>query len=313
MIPIVLTLLSTVSGCSIVLLDNPCDTGPLGDTAQDTGFAPESRFIDAGTGGGHTCGILAGGSIECWGINDDGQLNAPSGVFSSIHVGHAHACALDDLGEVQCWGRNNQEQTALSGAFSTVVAGGAHTCGLRESGEVECVGSNEYGQSSPPEALFLSISAGATHTCGVTADRTGQQSRVCWGAVEHASTEGLIHESSISGTDWACFEAVDKEGTTTYPCIGESDEGQHDIPSSLKTATWAAGARHGCGLTNDDTVVCWGSNDAGQASAPAGRYIRVISGSTSLHTCAFEKSSDADQPGWLMDCWGLDAENQLAP
>lgn len=312
MMPLLFTLFGSLTGCSIVLLDNPCDTG-VEEPDPDTGSPTPDRFIDAGTGGGHTCGILMDGSIQCWGSNEDRQLNAPLGQFSSIYVGHAHACALDERGAVACWGRNDHGQTSLSGVYVAVAAGGAHTCGLQESGAVECVGSDDLGQSSPPEATFVSISAGATHTCGVTVGRNGDQNSLCWGSLSHNSTEGVVHESSISGTDWSCFEETEKEGATVYSCIGSSGAGQHDVPSQIQRGTWTAGAHHGCALTSEAELTCWGANNAGQAAAPTGHYSRVISGSTSLHTCAFEDSADAEDLGWSMTCWGLDAENQLYP
>ncbi|MCY4584047.1 MAG: hypothetical protein OXE50_14820, partial [Chloroflexi bacterium] len=45
-------------------------------------------------------------------------------------------------------------------------------------GSVACWGSDEYGQATPPEGEFTSVSAGRYHSCGVMIDG----SAVCWGS-----------------------------------------------------------------------------------------------------------------------------------
>ena len=73
-----LPLLSILTGCTVVLVDDLCDTsippdtadtGDTGDTgiADDTATPPPYRFTDIGTGAVHTCGILASGELLCWG------------------------------------------------------------------------------------------------------------------------------------------------------------------------------------------------------------------------------------------------------
>ncbi|MDE2822915.1 MAG: RCC1 domain-containing protein, partial [Chloroflexota bacterium] len=43
---------------------------------------------------------------------------------------------------------------------------------------VVCWGNDLYGQATPPEGEFASVSAGRFHTCGVRADG----SVACWGS-----------------------------------------------------------------------------------------------------------------------------------
>ena len=54
-------------------------------------------------------------------------------------------------------------------------AGGFHTCGVRVDSSVACT---EYGEATPPEGEFTSVSAGTDHTCGVRVDG----SVTCWGS-----------------------------------------------------------------------------------------------------------------------------------
>lgn len=309
-----LPLIATLTGCSVVLIDEPCDTAipPQGDSG-DTGIPPADRFIDVGTGAIHTCGISEVGTILCWGANDDDQLNAPMGTFVSISVGHAHSCALSNDGNVECWGRNDDGQTSLIGTFSDVAAGGAHTCGLEEDGSVTCVGKNDQGQLRAPDSTFIDLVAGANHTCGTVVKDSGDYGSECWGSIEKSTEPEENHRQLIAGNEWTCAEHHAKDGTVSYPCFGDNEYGQHDIVSDLMVGTLAAGSRHGCGLTETNEVVCWGSNDASQLTAPAGTFSRIVSGPTSLHTCAMEMSESDENDASPITCWGLDAENQLTP
>ena len=303
-----------LGGCTIVVVDEPCDTAEGGPNPQDTGLEAPTRFIDVGTGAAHTCGLRPSGEIDCWGANDEGQLDAPSGRFASVHIGHAHGCALDDLGDVTCWGRNDRDQANLTGRFSSVAVGGAHSCGLTNEGDAVCTGSNEDGQTDAPTLSFTAIVAGATHTCGLLSTRDdGQQRSVCWGSISMEPDDSVEHTAAIAGTGWACFAETAKDGTQSTFCLGDNEHGQHAVPATVPLARSTAGARHGCGVTRDGTIECWGADDAHQRLAPAGQFTRVVSGPTSLHTCALEASNDPPELGTALHCWGLDAENQLAP
>ena len=61
----------------------------------------------------HTCGVTSSGNVECWGRNDYGQTNLPSGTFESVSAGPYHNCGVKTDGNVECWGRNDYGQTIL--------------------------------------------------------------------------------------------------------------------------------------------------------------------------------------------------------
>ena len=69
-------------------------------------------FVEVSSGNGHTCGLGTNGVVDCWGDNDDGQANAPSGIFTAVSAGGFHSCAIrQDDRTVECWGNNDEGQT----------------------------------------------------------------------------------------------------------------------------------------------------------------------------------------------------------
>ena len=57
-------------------------------------------------------------------------------------------------------------------------------------------------------------------------------------------------------------------------CWGDAlfDEGALSPPTTGEYLMLTAGDFHACALGDDGAVVCWGRDDDGQASPPAGRY-----------------------------------------
>ncbi len=95
---------------------------PDKSTALDFGGVPARRV---GAGQRHTCALLEGGAVHCWGNNAVGELGhgdkinqpTPGAALDfggakavDLAVGLAHACALFDGGEVRCWGANGSGQ-----------------------------------------------------------------------------------------------------------------------------------------------------------------------------------------------------------
>jgi cysteine-rich repeat protein len=151
--------------------------------------------LQVATGFLHTCAVLEGGTVRCWGTSSDGQLGygffgvigddeLPSsagpvslgGPAAQIAVGGYHTCALLEDGAVRCWGRGAQGQLGygntnyvgddelpasvgpveVGGTVTQLTAGFAHTCALLDTGEVRCWG----------QALFGGIGSGTLDNVG---------------------------------------------------------------------------------------------------------------------------------------------------
>jgi alpha-tubulin suppressor-like RCC1 family protein len=115
------------------------DTIPRGNNSADMGNNLPKVDLGTGTivlalaaGFGHTCALLDGGSVKCWGENGSGQLG---------------------LGDITPRGDNSGEMgdslpavNLGDGAITVALAAGIfHTCGLLNDGSVKCWGGNGDG------------------------------------------------------------------------------------------------------------------------------------------------------------------------
>ena len=239
--------------------------------------APEGSFLAVTVPnhiGWHTCAIaetfetvaasaVASGEIECWGLNDYGQSNAPTDSdFIAVSAGDRHTCGLRERGAIVCWGLNDRGQTDVpAGRFSSVSAGVGYACGLRESGVIACWGVNISGQSSPPAGRFAAVSAGDTHACGLR--ESGEI--VCWGRSGHGELNAPAGSFSVVSAGAAYTCGLRTGGA--IECWGRNDHGQTDAAAGPFTAI-SAGSFHACGLRESGEIACWGLNDEGLVNAP---------------------------------------------
>jgi alpha-tubulin suppressor-like RCC1 family protein len=259
------------------------DHSQLGDGTTTSSIVPvetlsmTSKIRSTAGGENHTCALTRSGGVKCWGSNAYGQLgngttldsNTPVEVVGlnsnveEIVSGAYHMCALTSTGEVKCWGRNNDGQlgngTTLDSntpvnsgykfPFAVALTSGAnHVCALNKGGGVQCWGRNMEGQlgngtftnSNAPvdvvglEREVLSISAGSFHTCA----KRSMEGVKCWG---DNSAGQLGNGTTISQS-------------MPVAVIGLSSGVRYVI----------SGSEQNCARLDDDTIRCWGRNDAGQ-------------------------------------------------
>lgn len=99
------------------------DEGTVAFSPRD-GFGPYTTLV---AGASHTCGLMAGGTAECWGNSFSGALghgaDTPSSTpvtvagghtFVELAAGEAHTCGLTADGTVWCWGDNHVGQAGVS-------------------------------------------------------------------------------------------------------------------------------------------------------------------------------------------------------
>lgn len=201
-----------------------------------------SNVVGVTAGFLHTCALIEGGTVECWGYNHDGQIGngttnsvrpyadpAPAQVTGitnavSLSAGDFHTCALLAGGRVSCWGfisasdigpdvLLNSAVPKLVPGISNAVAissGGLHTCALLSGGTVKCWGEDQYGQlgngktldSSSPVAVIgiknaVAIGSGGFHSCAVLSGGGLK----CWGRNDSGQLGiGTLTASSVPVT-----------------------------------------------------------------------------------------------------------------
>lgn len=337
-----------------------------------------SAVISAGEE--HTCGVLTGGEVQCWGSGGDGQLGngslldravpvtvlgIPPAAGVSVSAGGGHSCALLTGGAVRCWGANGYGQlgdgtrtpqssaVAVSGLGSGVRAlatGMHHTCVVMVAGGVKCWGANYYGQLGdncnthaslpldvPGLANIIAISAGNGHTCALNASGGVK----CWGQngsgqLGTGNTTGSLVPVAVTGLA-SGVSAISAGGahscallSTGAPrCWGNDAQGavggggsadtRLPVPVSGLTggvSALSAGGQHTCAVTTTGALKCWGDNGFGMlgdnsqinrpapvdVSGAAGDHALVAAGGN--HTCAILLNGSAR-------CWGNNAHGQL--
>jgi alpha-tubulin suppressor-like RCC1 family protein len=161
----------------------------------------------------HSCAVLTGGGVKCWGSNGLAQLGTgttgdPSPPVTALLTGVAEIAVADDFscarttsGTVRCWGfavalgqpnqlDGTQPSTTGLANIVAVTAGGNAACALDGTGAASCWGINLQGQlgtgdQNPRDRAtpvkggtgVATINAGLLHACAVLTDHTVR----CWG------------------------------------------------------------------------------------------------------------------------------------
>lgn len=87
---------------------------------------------------------------------------------------------------------------------------------------------------------------------------------------------------------------------SSIACWGNNDDGQVSPPAG-SFQTVSVGLRHSCGILKDAGVVCWGNDEDGQASPPAGSFRAISAGGR--NTCGLH----AD---FTISCWGAEGSER---
>src|SRR5208283_4523204 len=291
-----------------------------------SGTTPLSAGFD------HTCAVLSGGTVECWGDNSDGELGNGTTTNSAIPVA----------------------VSGLSGGATAVAAGFEFTCALLSGGNVECWGNNLLGQlgnaaTSAPQVTTpvmvtgyllpvrgaVQVTVGDVHTCALLSDATVE----CWGYNGRGQLgNGTTTASSIpvavsglsgvtgitAGTEYTC--ALLSNGTgecwgdNVYGNVGDGTTlTQYSTPVAVSSLSGAnamtAGTDHTCALLYDGESECWGLNfygalgnggttDSPIPSAVSGAYLATAISAGDSTTCAL--ISDG-----TVQCWGYNGSGEL--
>ncbi|NVB38627.1 hypothetical protein G6O69_12370 [Pseudenhygromyxa sp. WMMC2535] len=261
--------------------------------------------IDAGAE--HTCALIEGGRLRCWGGGSYGKL----GYGNTENIGDNETPA--SAGDL-----------VLPLAIESIALGGFHSCGRFVDGQVRCWGQNDFGQLGygdtesvgDDETLAelaavelggtpLAVSVDEYHAC---ARLEGAKLR-CWGV-------GFNGRLGLGGAGGLGNYVGDDELPSAAPLV---------FVGATPTAA-VAGRRHSCALTSDGQARCWGAASRGQLGyggtdqigdneppSDAGDidlYPPTVAGTVSQlalggeHSCALFSSGE-------VVCWGRNNRGQL--
>ena len=291
-------------------------------------------FERLAVGSQHSCVLVEGGEVWCWGYATDGALGAGPDITSTdvpvrallprpavaIDAGFEGTCAITDDGAAWCWGHNESgevgdgttvnrfEPTRVVGLPRPVVGisrGHDHACAVLDDGSGWCWGDNlvgELGNGSP---------AGAA-----TSEPRPNRIVGVPGLVAVSAGAGFTCALSDAGGAW-CW------GTSVFGVVGRTGEFDPRTPGLVEGLASGvdvveAGDNQACAIRSGD-LLCWGLMDEAQASTdPAaalwstprpveiGTAVVQVSMANGYHRCARDETGTT----W---CWGNAEVRQLGP
>jgi alpha-tubulin suppressor-like RCC1 family protein len=289
-----------------------------------------ATYAGLGAGLSGACGIVAGGSVACWGSGDtvgDGTPSEPStptpgDPYTPQHVGMVSGltdatavdggsfalCALRATGAVACWGHTLQGGGIGNGstrssvpvpvagiATATAVSVGEDTaCALLAGGDAACWGSGGDGALGDGTTADHPLPVAVAGLHGALAISTG-------GA--HSCALRSDHTVACWGSDWHGMLAYD-------PILGPPPGGPMVVvPGLVDVVAIDGGGYFTCALRANGTVSCWGDGTHGEAgdgtmlqssyvpSTVAGIPDAVAIAVDRFHACAL-------RAGGTVSCWG---------
>jgi alpha-tubulin suppressor-like RCC1 family protein len=260
------------------------------------------------SGRNHSCALLSGGNVRCWGNNFFGQL----GIADTTNIGD---------------NENPTTNVNLGGAQATsITAGNAHTCALLSTGNVRCWGNNSFGQlgianttnigdnESPTTNVNLggktvfAIAAGEDHTCALLYPNLivapGYDVR-CWGYNEYGQlgigttvsigdNESPTVNVNLSGNAGFGFEAVALSAGGDTSCVRFQNG---------KVRCWGHNLYLQLGIAGGNVGDNVGENPTTNVSLGSENFASALTTGTN-NSCAVLTTGE-------VTCWGLNGVGQL--
>jgi alpha-tubulin suppressor-like RCC1 family protein len=249
-------------------------------------------------GGVHACGLDHNLNLDCWGMNDRGELGnnympkqSPGTVtlskVTAVAAGQEFTCAEDDMGKIHCWGSDQFGQTgrgmsatqhapfkvSLPDKAISVAAGLDHTCAaLATTGEVYCWGDNDNGQAVPRGGLTIVTPTDSGHMLD-TSNPTAPGNRLLSLGTKHT----CVRKSPTALDCWG-----DMANMQLGPSGNGITLGELTSTGGTKILDFSAGGYATCASTDENPtqLYCWGTlaDSTPQAPKASGNYTTVAAG-----------------------------------
>ena len=191
----------------------------------------------------HTCALLDGGDVRCWGSNGWGQLGYPFVVDVGI---------VDEPA--------SRPPVELGGPAVQLAAGGLHTCALMASGQMRCWGNNYYGQLGN---MNTEIKAGFIEPPASE-----------WGLVKMLQPGDTVVQMRLGMNltcvllagggvrCWGNHIYLGYQEAISYGAVADATPPLVDVGGAVRELV--AGRSATCGLLGGGVVRCWGTSAFGQ-------------------------------------------------
>ncbi len=269
---------------------NAAGTSPASAAVRATPYIAGPAPAQLAAGGAHSCALVVGGTVRCWGLNTSGQLGNGKVVSSATPVVAS--------------GLTGVTQVAAGDRFSCAVAAARVKCwGLNSNGQL---GNGSVTGKLVPTAVMASataaltgvskVSAGVAFACAVNSPGVNGTVR-CWGA----NASGQLGDGTVT--------------QRTRPVVVKAN-----ATAGLKgVAAVAAGGASACVLMANGAVRCWGLNSSGQLgnnTVTSSRFPVPVSGIDGVKAKATSISVGANFAcarisNGTVRCWGNNASGQL--
>eukprot|EP00903_Cladosiphon_okamuranus_P015667 g14469.t1 len=294
------------------------EDGEMGDDlmAVDLG---ENTVQEVAAGQSHTCVLLTGGNVTCFGLNLYGQLGLGDTISrglsaadmgeglafvdlgegrtaTRISCGQHHTCAILDNGDLKCWGNNMH---GMLGLGDTVHRGD----------EPGTMGDNLQPVDLGTDQTAVAVDAGRRHTCAIL----GNGGVKCWGGDNETDHNyGQLGQENTFDIGIAAGQMGDN-----LPEI--------NLGTGRTAVALACGWFHTCVILDNAKMHCFGRNFYGQlglgdtadrgyqpgsmgdamasVDLGGGRYPVAISAGR-WHTCALLDNGD-------VKCFGANTADNL--
>src|SRR5450756_1887799 len=202
--------------------------------------AVKTTTVRVSAGDAHSCALISGGKVKCWGDNHLGEFGdrsttdsttpvAAKGITNAkvVTTGSFTTCALISGGKIKCWGDNSHGKLGAGPNYPSTSS-----LPISVSGIAHAVG----------------VSSGADHSCALLAGGTVR----CWGR----NNSGDIG----SGKSYRAVP-VTVRGITRAVAISTGYRHSCALLASGKIVYRYND--HSCAVLSNHTVKCWGRADSG--------------------------------------------------